>query len=149
MNFRSFVPNANARRGHWPRWTAGCVARTAQQPSGPPYRPGAATRGRAHGAAAAAGQALEQRLRAKLADWRGLLTRNVASGREVLRALLIGPLRFTPVLEERRRGYAFTATIALDRLIAGVVELPTKMASQKELHPFPPTDPLSERSPRA
>jgi hypothetical protein len=67
----------------------------------------------------------------------------------VLRALLVGPLRFTPVLEERRRGYAFTGTIALDRLIAGVVELPTKMASQKELHPFPSTDPLSERSPRA
>ena len=38
----------------------------------------------------------EERLRAKLADWRGLLTRNVESGREVLAALLVGPLRFTP-----------------------------------------------------
>jgi hypothetical protein len=33
--------------------------------------------------------------------------------------------------EEWRRGYAFTGAIALDRLIAGVVELPTKMASQR------------------
>jgi hypothetical protein len=48
----------------------------------------------------------------------------VETGREVLRALLIGPLRFTPVIEERRRGYAFEGAIALDRLIAGVVDLP-------------------------
>jgi hypothetical protein len=51
--------------------------------------------------------ALEQRLRAKLADWRGLLTRKVSEGRAVLRTLLVGPLRFTPIEEERRRGYAF------------------------------------------
>ena len=87
-------------------------------------------------AAPMAGPALEQRLRAKLLDWRGLVTRNVESGRDVLRALLVGPLRFTPVLEERRRGYTFTGTIALDRLIAGVVELPTKMASPEGIAPF-------------
>ena len=52
-------------------------------------------------------EGLEQRLRAKLADWRGLLRRNVAEGRAVLRTLLIGPLRFTPIVEERRRGCAF------------------------------------------
>jgi hypothetical protein len=63
---------------------------------------------------------LEARLRAKLADWRGLLRRNVAEGRTVLRTLLIGPLRFTPLVEGRRRGYAFEGTIALDRLLAGV-----------------------------
>jgi len=57
------------------------------------------------------------------------LTRNVETGRDVLRTLLIGPLRFTPVIEERRRGYAFRGAIALDRLIAGVVDLPTKVAS--------------------
>ena len=42
-------------------------------------------------------EGLERRLRAKLADWRGLLRRNVSEGRAVLRTLLIGPLRFTPV----------------------------------------------------
>ncbi len=72
---------------------------------------------------------LERRLRVKLADWRGLLQRNVSEGRAVLRTLLVGPLRFTPVVEARRRGYAFQGTIALDRLLAGVVELPPKMAS--------------------
>jgi hypothetical protein len=78
----------------------------------------------AHTVAPTAGPALEQRLRAKLADWRGLLTRNVESGRDVLRALLVGPLNFTPVIEARRRGYAFEGAIALDRLVSGVITLP-------------------------
>jgi hypothetical protein len=68
---------------------------------------------------------LEQRLRAKLADWRGLLTRNVESGRDVLKALLVGPLRFTPIIENRRRAYAFEGAVALERLVAGVIDLPT------------------------
>ena len=42
----------------------------------------------------------------------------------MLRTLLIGPLRFTPVKEERRRGYAFEDALALDRLLAGVIDLP-------------------------
>jgi DNA invertase Pin-like site-specific DNA recombinase len=70
------------------------------------------------------GLAIEQGLRSKLADWRGLLTRNVESGRDVLRALLVGPLNFTPVLEGRRRGYTFEGVIALDRLVSGVITLP-------------------------
>ena len=72
---------------------------------------------------------LERTLRAKLADWRGLLQRNVAEGRAVLRTLLIEPLKFTPVIDGRRRGYAFEGAIALDRLLAGVVELPPMVAS--------------------
>jgi hypothetical protein len=48
----------------------------------------------------------------------------VAYVRAVLRALLTEPLRFTAIVEERRRGYAFEGTIALDRLLMGVVELP-------------------------
>ena len=85
-----------------------------------------------------AGAGLEQRLRAKLADWRGLLTQNVESGREVLRSLLVGPLRFTPVNEARRVGYAFEGSIALDRLVSGVIELVprTGVASPKGLAPF-------------
>ena len=73
--------------------------------------------------------ALERRLRTKLADWRGLLTKNVESGREVLKALLEGPLRFTPLVDERRRAYRFTGTITLERLLSGVVELPTRVTS--------------------
>ena len=79
--------------------------------------------------------ALETRLRAKLADWRGRLTRNVAEGRAVLRALLIGPLRFTPIENGSRRGYAFTGTIALDRLLSGVVELPTMWRPRRDSNP--------------
>ncbi len=75
-------------------------------------------------------------LRAKLADWRGLLERStVTEGREALRTLLIGPLVFTPVVEAHRCGYAFSGTILLDRLLAGVVELPTKMASPAGFEP--------------
>jgi DNA invertase Pin-like site-specific DNA recombinase len=80
-------------------------------------------------------ETLESRLRDKLADWRGLLTRNLASGREVLRALLAGPLRFTPVDEPRRRGYAFESSIALDRIVAGMVPLPPNVASPAGFEP--------------
>ena len=51
-----------------------------------------------------------------MADWRGLLSRNLPDARDVLRQLLTGPIRFRPVIEERRRGYAFEGAIALDRV---------------------------------
>jgi hypothetical protein len=35
-----------------------------------------------------------------------------------LRLLLDGPIRFAPIVEERRRGYAFKGAIAFDRLLA-------------------------------
>jgi hypothetical protein len=66
---------------------------------------------------------LERRVHAKLADWRGLLTRNIATANATLRTLLAKPIRFTPVLEGRRRGYQFEGRIALDRMIAGLVPL--------------------------
>jgi hypothetical protein len=75
--------------------------------------------------------ALERRICAKLADWRRLLTRNVKSGREVLKALLVDALRFSPEVDERGRRYRFTGRIALDRLLAGVVDFPTGGTSPK------------------
>ena len=48
---------------------------------------------------------LEQRIRTKVADWRTLLTRDIDAGRQVLKLLLTEPLRFTPILDDRRRGY--------------------------------------------
>ena len=66
-------------------------------------------------------QPLYTRVRETLADWRGLLTRDVESGREVLRELLAEPLRFTPIEDPDRRGYRFTGAVALDRLIGGVI----------------------------
>jgi len=47
----------------------------------------------------------------------------------MLRLLLGGPIRFTPVDEERRRGYRFEGTIALDRMISGLVSTPLNVAS--------------------
>lgn len=71
----------------------------------------------------------ERRLRAKLAGLRELLRSDVAEARAILGTSLCGPLRFTPAVEDRRRGYRFEGAIALDRVVSGIVELPTKMAS--------------------
>ena len=60
-----------------------------------------------------------------------LLTENVETGRGVLSELLVGPVRFTPIETARRRAYEFEGRVALDRLVSGVIELPTltRMAS--------------------
>jgi hypothetical protein len=76
---------------------------------------------------------LERRLHVKLADWRGLLTRNVATGNAMLRTLLAEPIRFTPVLEDRRRGYRFEGRIALDWMLTGLVALPELSARLHQL----------------
>ena len=73
--------------------------------------------------------------RATLADWRQLLTGDIATGREVLRLLLDGPIRFTPIVEERRRGYAFEGAIAFDRMLEGVVDFPPCVASPTGFEP--------------
>jgi hypothetical protein len=70
--------------------------------------------------------ALERRLRNEARRLALLLTRNRSAGREVLRVLLAEPIRFTPVDDEGRRGYRFEGTIALDRIVAGIVDLPLK-----------------------
>lgn len=89
-------------------------------------------------AAARSGVVSSKRLRKKLEDWRGLLARNVESGREVLRALLVGPLRFMPVNEPRRVGYAFEGSIALDRLVSGVSSYRgLAWRPRKDWHSFP------------
>jgi hypothetical protein len=55
----------------------------------------------------------------------GWLTRNAESGRAVLKELLVRPLRFTADVDDRPRRYRFSGAIALDRLVAGVIELKT------------------------
>ena len=69
---------------------------------------------------------LEARLPTKLTDWRELLRRNVAEGRGVLRQLLIGPLRFTPLNEGTRRAVSAngsSATAAARARQRGMMEL--------------------------
>ena len=60
-------------------------------------------------------------MRSRLEDWRGLLTGNVKDGRELLRRVLVGPLRFTP----EKPGYRFEGIAAVGRMLDGVVALPT------------------------
>jgi hypothetical protein len=59
--------------------------------------------------------------------WRALLTEEVADGRQLLWKILSGPLRFT--LDGR--SYKFEGDAAIGRLLAGMVGLPTKMASPR------------------
>jgi hypothetical protein len=51
---------------------------------------------------------VEQDLRAKLADWRGLLARNVGQARQALRSLVPERLTFTPKNERGERFYGRT-----------------------------------------
>ena len=53
--------------------------------------------------------ALERRLHVKLADWRGLLTRNLTTGRDVLRLVFAGPNRFTAVVADFDSGTVLPA----------------------------------------
>lgn len=61
---------------------------------------------------------LEKALRTRLDDWRGLLTRHVQSGRQVLRKLLDGRLRFTP---NEAGGYVFEGVGRLEPVLTGTV----------------------------
>lgn len=65
-------------------------------------------------------------LEARVADWRGLLGANVSHARQLLRKLLVGPVRLTPTSPEQS-AYRFEATISVGKLLAGL--LPTSVAS--------------------
>ena len=62
-------------------------------------------------------RAAERQARRLLAEWRGLLGRHTVEARQVLRELLDGPLRFTPILEETRRGYQFEGAVRIEGLM--------------------------------
>ena len=76
---------------------------------------------------------LERQARRVLADWRGLLSRQVAEGREVLRQLLAEPILFTPI-EGDRHAYRFEGTASLTGMFEGLVEV-TGMASPPGFEP--------------
>lgn len=59
---------------------------------------------------------LEQDLRRKVADVRGVLTKHVPQARQVLRQMLVGRLTFEPV----QRGYRFVGTGSYGRSLTGV-----------------------------
>ena len=70
-------------------------------------------------------RAIEAQVRERLTAWRALLTEQVEDGRELLRQVLAGPLRFTP---EGSR-YRFEGEAAIGRLLSGTVGLATNVAS--------------------
>ncbi len=63
---------------------------------------------------------IEQELRARLEDWRGLLCRQVAQARQILRKLLVGKLVFTPREDASGRYYEFAGQGTLRQVLAGV-----------------------------
>jgi hypothetical protein len=67
---------------------------------------------------------VKTRLMERVVDWRGLLRSHVPQARQLLRKLLTGPIRFTPV----KGGYRFEAKIALGSILLGIID-PTSVAS--------------------
>jgi len=63
---------------------------------------------------------LQRDLWTKLADWRGLLSRNVGDARQALRALVPERLTFNVKEDKGERYYLFQGTAVLDRLLSGI-----------------------------
>jgi hypothetical protein len=68
---------------------------------------------------------VERQARQLLADWRGLLVRDVEANhvedvRLLLRELLETPIRFTPIIESDRRGFRFDGALKTGGLLAGI-----------------------------
>jgi hypothetical protein len=67
-------------------------------------------------------KATERRLREMLADWRGLLDKQVGEARHVLGALLTDRLVFTPTTDAKGAPcYQVRGTFALGRILSGIV----------------------------
>jgi site-specific DNA recombinase len=76
-------------------------------------------------------KAIEAKVREHVNGWRALLTKHVSDGRQLLREVLIGPLRFTP----DGRSYRFEGEAAIGRLLTGMAGLPTFVASPPGFEP--------------
>ena len=63
--------------------------------------------------------------RARLRDWRALLTTHTREGRQLLREVLAGPLRFAP----DERTYRFEGEAAIGRMLAGMAGVAPFVAS--------------------
>jgi hypothetical protein len=66
-------------------------------------------------------RAIEAKVRMRVKQWRQLLTMNIEDGRQLLREVLAGPLRFTP----EGRSYRFDGEATLGQIVAGIAGLPT------------------------
>ena len=75
--------------------------------------------------------AIEAKVREYIGGWRALLTKRVEDGRQLLREVLAGPIRFTP----ENAVYRFEGEAAMGRLLAGIVGLPPFVASPTGFEP--------------
>jgi hypothetical protein len=73
-------------------------------------------------------------MRVALRKWAQVHTWAVIESRELLRTVLVGRLTFTRLVD--RRGYHFEGALALDKVLAGIVELPAGVASPTGFNPF-------------
>ena len=74
---------------------------------------------------------IERDLRARVKDWRGLLSRQVPVARQIVVKLVDGQrLVFTP---REDRSYRFTGRVSVGRLLEGIV-LPSVWRPQGESH---------------
>jgi hypothetical protein len=74
-------------------------------------------------------KAIERAVPERLARWRGLLTSHVEDGRELLRQVLIGPIRFRPDRDGRR--YHFDGEATFGHLFSGVIDLACEISGQR------------------
>jgi hypothetical protein len=70
-------------------------------------------------------KAIEAKVNDYVKGWHALLTKRVEDGRQLLREVLAGPLRFTP----DGKTYRFEGEAVIGQLVAGMVGLPTVLAS--------------------
>jgi hypothetical protein len=74
---------------------------------------------------------LKADLRARLEDWRGLLTRHIPQARQIMRKLLTSVIVFTPTKQARPRRYEFRVEASLAKLIGAKT-----VASPRGMTPF-------------
>jgi hypothetical protein len=74
---------------------------------------------------------IEQKVRRHIDGWRALLGKHTSEGRQLLREVLAGPLRFTP----EGRGYRFEGEAALGRALAGTAGLTTSLVAVRGIEP--------------
>jgi hypothetical protein len=65
-------------------------------------------------------ETLAASVQARLTDWQGLLERQPAQARQILRKLLVGRLVFTPKADQTGAWYEFTGQATYGKLLAGV-----------------------------
>jgi site-specific DNA recombinase len=76
-------------------------------------------------------KAIEAKINDYVKGWRALLTKRVEDGRQLLREVLAGPLRFTP----EGKTYRFEGEAAIGRMLAGIAGVAPFLASPTGFEP--------------